>query len=55
MHDGIKGIGQIYMLVLADRDQAAQFPADRKASNRDGYSQDRWRAINTIDVMTFHL
>lgn len=54
-YPGVKGIGQIYMLVLVGRDQAAKFPADRKAKNWDGYSQDQWRAINTIDVMSFNV
>ncbi|MCC9707969.1 hypothetical protein E4N62_23545 [Streptomyces sp. MNU76] len=54
-YPGAKGIGQIYMLVLVGRDQAAEFPADRKAKNWDGYSQDQWRAINSIDVMSFHV
>jgi hypothetical protein len=43
------------MLVLVGRDHAAAFPADRKAKDWDGYSQDQWRAINTVDVMSFHV
>ncbi|MFI1678385.1 hypothetical protein [Streptomyces sp. NPDC020607] len=54
-YPGVKGIGQTYLLVLVGRDQAAQFPADRKAKDWDGYSQDQWRAINTIDVMSFNV
>ena len=54
-YPGVKGIGQIYLLVLVSRDQAAKFPADRKAKDWDGYSQDQWRAINTIDVMSFNV
>ncbi|MBK3641425.1 hypothetical protein [Streptomyces sp. MBT33] len=54
-YPGVKGIGQIYLLVLVSRDQAAKFPADRKAKDWDGYSQDQWRAINSIDVMSFNV
>ncbi|MFE4967570.1 hypothetical protein [Streptomyces sp. NPDC056660] len=54
-YPGVKGIGQIYLLVLVSRDQAAKFPADRKAKDWDGYSQDQWRAINTIDVISFNV
>lgn len=54
-YPGVKGIGQIYMLVLVGRDQAAKFPADRAAKGWDGYSQDQWRAINSIDVMSFNV
>jgi hypothetical protein len=54
-YPGVKGIGQIYMLVLVGRDQAADFPADREAKGWDGYSQDQWRAINTIDVLSFNV
>ncbi|MFD8309415.1 hypothetical protein ACFV29_44995 [Streptomyces sp. NPDC059690] len=54
-YPGVKGIGQIYLLVLVSRDQAAKFPADRRAKDWDGYSQDQWRAINTIDVMSFNV
>ncbi|MER6467074.1 hypothetical protein ABT278_42325 [Streptomyces sp. NPDC001228] len=54
-YPGVKGIGQIYMLVLVGRDQAAAFPADRKAKDWDGYNQDQWRAINSIDVMSFNV
>jgi len=54
-YPGVKGIGQIYLLVLVSHDQAAKFPADRKAKDWDGYSQDQWGAINTIDVMSFNV
>ncbi|QDQ09409.1 hypothetical protein [Streptomyces spectabilis] len=54
-YPGVKGIGQTYMLVLVGRDQAAQFPADRKSGTWDGYSHNQWRAINTIDVMSFYI
>ncbi|MER5450951.1 hypothetical protein ABT052_41770 [Streptomyces sp. NPDC002766] len=54
-YPGVKGIGQIYLLVLVSRDQAAEFPADRRAKDWDGYSQDQWRAINTINVMSFNV
>ncbi|MDJ0465477.1 hypothetical protein [Streptomyces sp. H27-C3] len=54
-YPGVKGIGQTHMLVLVGRDQAAQFPADRKSGDWDGCSHDQWRAINTIDVMSFYI
>ncbi|MEV7890240.1 hypothetical protein ACWD3I_46975 [Streptomyces sp. NPDC002817] len=54
-YPGVKGIGQLYILVLVGRDQAAEFPADRAAKGWDGYSQDQWRALNFIDVMSFNV
>ena len=54
-YPGAKGIGQLYILVLVGRDQAAKFPADRAAKGWDGYSQDQWRALNFIDVMSFNV
>ncbi|WP_033279503.1 hypothetical protein [Streptomyces sp. NRRL F-525] len=52
---GVEGISETYLLVLVGSDQAAKFPADRKAKDWDGYSADDWRALTKIDVMNFHV
>ncbi|WP_020133478.1 hypothetical protein [Streptomyces sp. 351MFTsu5.1] len=54
-YPGVEGISETYLLVLVGSDQAAKFPADRKAKNWDGYSAEDWRAITKIDVMNFHV
>ncbi|MEU6199755.1 hypothetical protein [Streptomyces sp. NPDC047061] len=54
-YPGVEGISETYLLVLVGSDQAAKFPADRKAKDWDGYSADDWRAISKIDVMNFHV
>ncbi|MGW1210292.1 hypothetical protein ACWD5F_11700 [Streptomyces sp. NPDC002499] len=54
-YPGVEGISETYLLVLVGSDQAAKFPADRKAKDWDGYSADDWRAITKIDVMNFHV
>lgn len=52
---GVEGISETYLLVLVGSDQAAEFPADRKVKDWDGYSADDWRALTKIDVMNFHV
>ncbi|MEV7323562.1 hypothetical protein [Streptomyces sp. NPDC093970] len=54
-YPGVEGISETYLLVLVGSDQAARFPADRRAKGWDGYSADDWRAITKIDVMSFHV
>ncbi|MET7679908.1 hypothetical protein [Streptomyces sp. NPDC005423] len=54
-YPGVKGISETYLLVLVGADQAAKFPADRRAKNWDGYNAEQWRAISKIDVMNFHV
>jgi hypothetical protein len=54
-YPGVEGISETYLLVLVGSDQAAKFPADRKAKGWDGYSAEDWRAISKIDVMNFHV
>ncbi|MEW1642388.1 hypothetical protein [Streptomyces sp. NPDC091219] len=54
-YPGVEGISETYLLVLVGSDQAAKFPADRKAKGWDGYSAEDWRSITKIDVMNFHV
>ncbi|MGR3875662.1 hypothetical protein ACUXZZ_44805 [Streptomyces graminifolii] len=54
-YPGAQGISVTYLLVLVGSDQAAKFPADRKAKDWDGYSAVDWRAINKINVMNFRV
>lgn len=54
-YPGVEGISETYLLVLVGSDQAAKFPADRRAKDWDGYSADDWRTITKIDVMNFHV